>query len=1446
MSTATIQTLLRTSEELHEKVKSLADLLSAQSAVITEQLSKNGTGAREAAGSLHDLWEARDGHEPIEKAKANITGLAQDLGKLTLGPQGFIHELVSVNWEHGALYVALEYGVLETFPEDGSTRSLAEIAEQTGLPAQKLLPICRLLACSGIICEAEAGNFGHTFISTALAANKGFSSWVGFQLYETRLASANLADWLKQPSEYFAGPAAFDLALGMPMHKYHSIKPEKGQRFFKAMNSVAQDGKPLYLHKPTHDADGLINFHKGLDAGNEMVLDWVKSRHEMMADPKNSAVIVAGKSIGAFAERLAAAFPEVNFELRGATPDEVNPPGGYLRRLFLLYGVLWILDDENCVELLRKFVPLLSHPSRPILLVCDLVSPEKGQFDPHVELAFRRRDVTLMTMHNAQQRTAKKWAELIKTADSRFQVSYKEKHTSHSCRGIWEIQMRYGRGGEPYPSARTTCVVGPCAGGFAAAAICSSQTLTELIPAAVEAVIAAFRTAHHAYMVGRDLSSPRSSSNNKAWSAVVSPRGDEKIGDLLQEYEVTKLYISATLPNNRLTLSGPPHILDDFLQRHQSCLKYRYLDIFSPFHAAHLFDASVPEDIVSHVNNDVVANRVPDAGLLSGSTGKVANAPNFRALLRATVADVLCEPVQWNSILSAVQAFWTDHSTDQCTIIPVSSNSAPMICEQISKAGPIKVSVEDVAGDIKRSLRAPNSADTQTGRFVDSKIAVVGFSGRFPSADSNDAFWDLLRAGRDVHRDIPSDRFDWKAHYDPTGKTKNTSRIRYGCFIDDPGHFDARFFNMSPREAENTDPAQRLAITTTYEAMEMSGMVRNRTPSTQQDRIGVFFGTTSDDWREVNSGQNVDTYFIPGGNRAFVPGRISYFFRFSGPSVSMDTACSSSFAAMQTACTYLWRGECDTAIAGGTNVLTNPDNFAGLDRGHFLSTTGNCNAFDDGANGYCRADAVGSVILKRLEDAEADNDPIFGVIVGSTTNHCGQTDSITRPHEGDQSSVFKRIMRYTNYDPLDVGYIEMHPTPWRRENTTSGKRACFLNNFSAAGGNTAVLLEDAPPERLLDENPESVDRRPIHLVTCTGRSAKALQDNIKGLVSWLRNNPTSGEDLPALSYTTTARRMHHNYRTIVSGSSVDSIISTLKSRAAQLEAVPPKPVPQPAHVPNIVFTFTGQGGIYTSMGQTLFDCNPKFKESITRFDHLAHIHGFPSFVGLIDGSHHGDAQEASPAVQQLAMACLQMALTELLGSWGVKPSAVIGHSLGEYAGLHAAGVLSASDVIYLVGTRATLLERHCEQGTHAMLAVKAPMDVVNGLLSHSGCGCELACLNQPTGQVIAGPLDNISDLERRAKAMSIETVRLDVPYAFHSPQVEPILDEFLKLSSRGVIYHPPNLPVLSPLMARTISPGERGQLDGKYLTRACRNPVVFFAAVEAAMRAEVVDQKTSE
>lgn len=242
-----------------------------------------------------------------------------------------------------------------------------------------------------------------------------------------------------------------------------------------------------------------------------------------------------------------------------------------------------------------------------------------------------------------------------------------------------------------------------------------------------------------------------------------------------------------------------------------------------------------------------------------------------------------------------------------------------------------------------------------SGKFSHSKIAIVGMSGRFPGEIGGEigteALWKVLEKGLDVHRIIPQDRFNIEAHFDPAGKMQNSSHTQYGCFIENPGHFDARYFSMSPREAAQTDPMHRLALVTAAEALEMSGFVPNRTASSHVTRVGTFYGQTSDDWREVNTAQKIDTYFIPGGVRAFAPGRINYFFKFSGPSYSVDTACSSSLAAIQIACTSLWSGECDTALAGGANILTAPDIFAGLSRGMFLSKTGGCKTFDASADG---------------------------------------------------------------------------------------------------------------------------------------------------------------------------------------------------------------------------------------------------------------------------------------------------------------------------------------------------------------------------------------------------------------------------------------------------------------------------------------------------------------
>ena len=318
-----------------------------------------------------------------------------------------------------------------------------------------------------------------------------------------------------------------------------------------------------------------------------------------------------------------------------------------------------------------------------------------------------------------------------------------------------------------------------------------------------------------------------------------------------------------------MTISGPPSVLKELLTANS--LDAYYLPIESPYHAPILFGCPEIDEIMSQLDDSSIQLHEPRIALLSAASGEIIAAKDYKALLRSVVSETLCDQVRWDNILkSLAEGIFPGRCFNECMICPVTSNAAHLLHSALSRNTQMNVVINDFFGQSRsKSLLA-----RPTGKFEQSKIAIIGFSGRFPESASNEEFWQLLHAGRDVHRTIPEDRFDWKTHFDATGKSKNTSRIQYGCFIKDPGLFDARFFNMSPRESENTDPAQRLAITTTYEALEMAGLVLNRTPSTQQDRIGVFFGITSDDWREVNSGQDIDTYFIPGGNRAFVPGRI--------------------------------------------------------------------------------------------------------------------------------------------------------------------------------------------------------------------------------------------------------------------------------------------------------------------------------------------------------------------------------------------------------------------------------------------------------------------------------------------------------------------------------------------------------------------------------------------
>ena len=631
----------------------------------------------------------------------------------------------------------------------------------------------------------------------------------------------------------------------------------------------------------------------------------------------------------------------------------------------------------------------------------------------------------------------------------------------------------------------------------------------------------------------------------------------------------------------------------------------------------------------------------------------------------------------------------------------------------------------------------------------------------------------------------------------------------------------------------------------------------------------------------------------------------------------MDTACSSSAAALQLACTSLWAGDCDTAVTGGLNVMTNSDIFSGLSRGQFLSKTGNCQTFDNDADGYCRGDGIGSLVIKRLDDAIADNDRILGVIVETETNHSANAISITHPHAPTQEDLFKKVMDDAGVDPHDVNYVEMHgtgtqagdgtemksvtnvfapasrtglrkkplhlgsvkanvghgeavsgvtamikcllmlqkntipphcgikktinqgfpqdlnarnvhiafkPTPLvSRDGTT---RRIFINNFSAAGGNTALLLEDAPERPALKD-----DARGDLVIAVTAKSKSALRANAKNLAHYIKHNPSMR--LPDLSYTTTARRIQHNYRIAFSCDSLAKASEVLSSKADD----PIEPVPSVA--PNVAFAYTGQGSHYTAVGRHLYQLSKYFHSILQGFNDIACGLGFPSFLPLVTGEI--EANELSPVQVQVGLTSIQMALTRLWASWGVKPDVVIGHSLGEYAALNAAGVISASETIYLVGERAKLLEEKCTADSHAMLATKSSRSqLAESFVEYPGV--EIACVNGTKETVLGGSVHDIDQIADKLTSQGTKCTKLNVQFAFHTSQVGPILSDFENLA-KFVTFHKPRCPIISPLLSTVLSEAEN--INGQYLARHAREPVDFSGGLAAAQQLGLINDQTA-
>lgn len=290
--------------------------------------------------------------------------------------------------------------------------------------------------------------------------------------------------------------------------------------------------------------------------------------------------------------------------------------------------------------------------------------------------------------------------------------------------------------------------------------------------------------------------------------------------------------------------------------------------------------------------------------MISSASGKLLWADDLRSLLRTALWEILAEPLRWDKINEELPKILRASGASTILIKPVSTTSEIIIQstlkEKLRQAAASGVSSADITqatqneSDVNIQVVYPEEGKDTTrtpGRTDKSKIAIIGMSGRFPEADDPEQFWDLLRSGLDVVKEVPAKRWNVATHVDPAAKRRNTGGTPWGCWLETAGLFDPRFFGISPAEASQLDPGQRVTLLTTYEALEMAGIVPGMTPSTQNDRFGVFHGVTSNDWMETNSAQNIDTYFIVGGNRAFMPGRINFCFNFTGPSFAIDTAC---------------------------------------------------------------------------------------------------------------------------------------------------------------------------------------------------------------------------------------------------------------------------------------------------------------------------------------------------------------------------------------------------------------------------------------------------------------------------------------------------------------------------------------------------------------------------